>query len=128
MTTDPLRVPTPVRVRTFVLVTLATIGIAVATFALAAYLTEVLGLRIPVANLWLSILLCTGGLTLSGMALRGRGSWREVASFMLPGLVAAIVALRFGMPGVYLAFFLAYFLYLMLRWWRTKQPPKADET
>ena len=120
MTTDPLQASTRVRVKNFAAVTLAAICIVVAVFALAAYATDFFGLRISTAKLSLSVILCIGGIALAGMALRGRGAWKEVAGLAIPTAVAAIVALRYGMPGIYLLVFVAYVLFSIYRWWRTR--------
>jgi hypothetical protein len=113
---------TGVKFAKFVAITLCMIGVAVAAFFLSVYATDIFGLRIPAENLWISMLLLTAGLTLSGIALRGGGSWKEVASFGLPAMVTALVALRFGMLGVFSAFIVGYFVYLVERWRRARQP------
>jgi hypothetical protein len=65
---------------------------------------------------------------LSVIALRGRGSWKEVASFSLPALVAAAVAFHFGVPGVYLAVVLGYLAYFVLRRLQSWRSSKSHET
>jgi len=118
MTTDPFHEPTYLRITKFLVITLVVIGIAISAFSLSVYLTDMLGLSIPAANLSLAILVMAVALSLSALALRGRSTWKEVAGFMLPALVTAFVAFKFVMPGVYLAFFLAYILFSAQRWWR----------
>jgi hypothetical protein len=122
MATDPLQESNRVKLAKFVAITLCMIGVAIAAFFLAEYATDIYGLRIPAENLWISILLLTAGLMLSGIALRGGGSWNEIASLGLPALMTALVALRFGMPGVLSALIVGYFVYLVERWRRARQP------
>jgi hypothetical protein len=127
MATDhPLHESTRARVAKFIFATLGAISIAAAAFAASVYLSDLLELRAPVANVWLSILLGAAGLVLSGISLRGRGVWKEVASFSLPALVAAAVAFYFGMPGVYLAVFSGYLAYLALRRIQAWRLSKSD--
>jgi hypothetical protein len=83
MSTDPLLESNRVKVAKFVAVALAMIGVAFAAFFFAAYLYELLDALLPVANLFLGILLCTAGLVYSGMVLHARGSWKEVAALAL---------------------------------------------
>lgn len=128
MPIDPLLESTRVRVEKSVLIALAMIGSAIAAFISAVHLFEVLDGSVPVANLFLSISLCTVGFVLSGMALHGRGSWREVVSLALPVFAAALAAFRFGPTGVVLVFAVGVFVYYVLRWRREKRQPKPDET
>jgi hypothetical protein len=88
---------------------------------LAVYLSQSSRTGIPTANLFVSIAVCIAGLVLSGMALRGRGSWREVASFAIPALVGTVAALRFGPAGAFFVLAVAYVSFLSHRWWRARQ-------
>jgi hypothetical protein len=128
VTTSPFKESKRKRVAKFVAVLLATIGIAVGAFAVSVYLTDAFALRVPTANLCLAILLCIAGLAFSVSEYQGRGSWKRIMGIALPALIAAAVALRFGMPGVTLAFFLICLAYYAQRWWRASRLPKSDET
>jgi chromate transport protein ChrA len=128
MSTGPLQDSTGTKVAKFMAATLAAIGVAAAAFAASIYVSGLFDLRVPVANVSLSILLGAAGLVLSVIALRGRGSWKEAASFSLPALVAAAVAFRFGVPGVYLAVVLGCLAYLVLRRLQSWRSSKSDET
>jgi hypothetical protein len=128
MTTPPLQESNSATMTRFVAVVLLTICVAVAVFVLAAYSTYVFALPVSVTNLALSIALCLAGILLSVMTLHGRGTWKEIAGFAVPAAVAVTVSLAFGMPGVYLAFFLAYAAHLLYKWWQRRLPTLTDET
>ena len=123
MSTDPLLEPKRVQAARSLVVALAMIGVAIAAFFLATYIAEAAEGRISVANLFMSILLFTAGLVLSGMVLYGRGSWSEVASLFLPALVASFAALRFGFAGVFLVVIAASLVHRVLLWRRRRALP-----
>jgi hypothetical protein len=115
MSIDPLLEPQRAQAARSLVVALAMIGVAIAAFFLAAYLSGLAEGRIPVANLFMCILLCTAGLVLSGMVLHGRGSWREVASILLPALAASIAGFFFAFAGVFLVVVAGSFVYQLRR-------------
>jgi chromate transport protein ChrA len=123
MSIDPLLEPKRVQVARSLVVALAMIGVAIAAFFLATYISGAVEGRIPAANLFMGILLCTAGLVLSGMVLHGRGSWSEVASLFLPALVASFAALRFGFAGAFLVVVAGFLVYQLLRWRRRRTLP-----
>lgn len=118
MSIDPLQEPKRVQAASSLVVALAMIGVAIAAFFLSTYISGAAEGRIPVANLFMGILLFTAGLVLSGLALRGRGSWSEVAALLLPALVAGLAALRFGFAGVFSVVVAGSLVYQFLRWRR----------
>lgn len=128
MITDPLKETTKVKVAKFAIVFLGMLGMAVAAFLLADYISNATGARVPVANLFWGLVVCTAGLVLAGMALHGRGPWTEVAGLAVPALIAALAALRFGLAGVVVVYVVAHLVYLALRWQRAKRLPKVHET
>ena len=124
MSTDPFPEPKPAQFGRSLVAALAMIGVAIAAFFLATYISGVAGGRIPMANLFMCILLCAAGLVLSGIVLYGRGSWGEVASLLLPALVAGFVALRFGFGGVLLVVIGGSVVLTLLRWRRRSVVPR----
>jgi chromate transport protein ChrA len=127
MAIDPHQEPKLSQATTSLAVALAMVGVAIAAFFLSTYISGSVEERIPVANLFMGILLCIAGLVLAGMVLHGRGSWREVASFLLPALVAGLAALRFGFAGVLLVVVAGSLVYQLLRRHR-RRVLRADET
>ena len=123
MSIDPLEEPKRVQAARSLVAALAMIGVAIAAFFLSTYISDAAEGRMPVANLFMCILLCTAGLVLSGMVLRGRGSWGEVASLLLPALVAGLAALRFGFAGVFSVVAAGFLVYQLLRWRRRSAQP-----
>jgi hypothetical protein len=99
-------------------VALAIIGVAIAAFFLSTYVYGLAEGRIPVANLFMGILLCIAGLVLSGMVLHGRGSWSEVASLLVPALISGLAALRFGFAGAFTVVLAGSLVDQLLRWRR----------
>ena len=127
MPTDPLHESTRVRVTKSVLIALGIIGSAIAAFLLAIYLYGALNGSVPLANIFLSIVLCSVGFFLSGLSFHGRGSWREVAILSLSFLAAALAAFRFGPMGFLLVFAALYLAHRFLGWREKLRQRKADE-
>jgi hypothetical protein len=118
MSIDPLQEPKPVQAARSIAAALSMIGVAIAAFFLSTYIAGATEWRIPVANLFMAILLCTAGLVLSAIVLRGRGSWREAASLILPAVVAGAAAFRFGFAGVVSVVVAASLVGWLLQWRR----------